>query len=70
MKPKDIKITRGMLRQGGIQPIPISTKGGPGKSSTIVTMIEVYRHLGLPINAASYEQPNSREHSRTKGIRK
>lgn len=67
MKSKYTTIPRGMLCNPGTQIlVPVTAKGGPGKSSTI----EVCRLLGLPFNAAGYEQPNSRERSRAKGIRK
>ncbi len=60
MKPKLIKIPRRLLLKAGAHiVVPGSTKGGPGKSSTIITMAGVCRLAGLPYIVASYDQSNT-----------
>jgi hypothetical protein len=60
MKPKLIKIPRRLLLKAGAHiVVPGSTKGGPGKSSTIITMAGVCRLVGLPYIVASYDQSNT-----------
>jgi len=70
MKPKDIKIPRRLLLKAGAHLIiPGSTKGGPGKSSVIITMAGVCRLAGLPFIVASYDQSNTTlERSLGKGV--
>lgn len=70
MKPKTIKIPRRLLLKAGAHIIvPGSTKGGPGKSSTIITMAGVCRLVGLPFIIASYDQSNTTlERSLGKGV--
>ena len=60
MKPKLVKIPRRLLLKAGAHiVVPGSTKGGPGKSSTIITMAGVCRLAGLPFIVASYDQSNT-----------
>lgn len=70
MKPKLVKIPRRLLLKAGAHIIvPGSTKGGPGKSSTIITMAGVCRLAGLPYIIASYDQSNTTlERSLGKGV--
>lgn len=67
---KTIKIPRRLLLKAGAHIIvPGSTKGGPGKSSIIITMAGVCRLAGLPFIVASYDQSNTTlERSLGKGI--
>ena len=68
MKAKYIQIPHRLLVKAGVQN---SEKGGTGKSSTIVTMAEVCRFLGLPVIVASHAQRKTTlERSLGKGIRK
>lgn len=70
MKPNYVKIPRRLLLKAGAHIIvPGSTKGGPGKSSTIITMAGVCRLAGLPFIVASYDQSNTTlERSLGKGV--
>lgn len=70
MKPKYTKIPRRLqLKAGAHIVVPGSTKGGPGKSSTIITMAGVCRLVGLPYIVASYDQSNTTlERSLGKGV--
>lgn len=70
MKPKYIKIPRKLLLKAGAHIIiPGSTKGGPGKSSTIITIAAVCRLAGLPYIVCSYDQSNTTlERSLGKGV--
>lgn len=70
MKPKLIKIPRRLLLKAGAHIIvPGSTKGGPGKSSTIITMAGVCRLAGMPFIVATYDDSNTTlERSLGKGV--
>ncbi len=60
MKPKLIKIPRRLLLKAGAHIIvPGSTKGGPGKSSTIITMAGVCSIAGLPFIVVTYDDSNT-----------
>jgi hypothetical protein len=67
---KNIKIPRRLLLKAGAHVIvPGSTKGGPGKSSTIITVAGVCSLAGLPFIVASYDQSNTTlERSLGKGV--
>lgn len=69
-EPKHIKIPRRLLLKAGAHiVIPGSTKGGPGKSTTIITLAGVCRLAGLPYIIASYDQSNTTlERSLGKGV--
>lgn len=60
MKPKFNKIPRKLLLKAGAHIImPGSTKGGTGKSSTIITLAGVCQLAGIPYIVASYDQSNT-----------
>lgn len=59
LSPK-LKLPRKLALMAGAHLIlPGSTKGGPGKSSTIITTAAACKMVGLPYIVASYDQTNS-----------
>ena len=67
---KTIKIPRRLLLKAGAHIIvPGNTKGGPGKSTTIITLAGVCRLAGLQFIVATYDDSNTTlERSLGKGV--